>query len=245
MQHVNRDTLALLALGEDVATPEEEAHLAACPDCRRFVDELADTAAVGRTVLGVERLTPPPPRVWAAISAELGLPSDVAPAAVAVLERPVGEQPAPAHVARRPRRRRALLTAITAVVVLLVAGGAGTVALLHAGQPEIVARASLRHLPGRSGSGSAEIEQYADGRRVVVVTTDLQPSASAGHEVWLMDAATGSRVGLGFLKGRSGAFVLPSHVDLATYSNIDVSAEPHDGDPAPSGDSIIRGPLRS
>ena len=29
-----------------------------------------------------------------------------------------------------------------------------------------------------------------------------------------MDAATGKRVGLGFLKGESGAFVLPANVDL-------------------------------
>ncbi|WP_367276717.1 hypothetical protein [Amnibacterium sp.] len=54
---------------------------------------------------------------------------------------------------------------------------------------------------------------------------------------------TAARVGLGFLKAGSGAVVLPKHV--TTYSNIDVSAEPHDGDPAPSGTSILRGPLEA
>jgi predicted anti-sigma-YlaC factor YlaD len=251
MQHVNPDTLALLALGEDVATAEERTHLDDCSECRARLGELADAAAVGRTVIDLERLAVPPDRVWDAIARELRLTDeDAPPRSIALLDRPAaGERPADAaDQVAPPRRRRArrLLLALAAVVVLLVAGTAGTVALLHAGDPTVVARADLKHLPGWSGSsGRAEIDQYADGRRVVVVTTNLRPSASAGHEVWLMDAATGSRIGLGFLKGPSGAFVLPKRVDLATYSNIDVSAEPHDGDPAPSGPSIIRGPLES
>src|SRR5438309_4165626 len=121
MPHVNPDTLALLALGEDVATAEERAHLDGCPACRARIDEMADAAAVGRTVLRLERPATPPARVWAGVVAELGLPADLAP--TAVLERSPGE---PARARRRAPRRR-LLLALAAAVVLLAAGTAVTV----------------------------------------------------------------------------------------------------------------------
>jgi|SRR5579875_2025826 len=245
MPHVDPDTLALLALGEDVATSDERAHLLDCPECRARLDAMADAAAVGRTVLNLERLVAPPRRVWDGIAAELDLPADVAP--VAVLERPAPLPSTTPHVVPRRRRRVRLvvLAAVAAVVLLAVVVG-GLVAVHRAGEPKLIASASLAHLPGWSGSsGSARIEQYGDGRRVVVVATNLAPSKTDGHEVWLMDAATGARIGLGFLKGSSGAFVVPAGANLKSYSYIDVSAEPHDGNPAPSGDSIIRGPLRS
>lgn len=237
MPHVDPDTLALLALGEDAATDAERAHLAACAECRALVDEMAGVAAVGRTTMDLERLVAPPARVWSGIAAELDLPADVAP--VGVLER---EAPAPL---RAPRRR--LVLALAAAILLLVAGiTATTVAVERAGEPRILAHAHLVHLPGYTGlSGAVEIEQYADGRRVAVVTTNLRPTGADGHEVWLMDAATGARVGLGFLKGGDGAFVLPPKVDLATYSYVDISVEPRDGNPEPSGKSVVRGPLTS
>ncbi|MDH2443245.1 anti-sigma factor [Amnibacterium sp. CER49] len=247
MTHVDPDVLALLALGEDAATDEERAHIADCAECRELIRELASAAAVGRTVLELDRLVSPPPRVWDAVAAELDLPADVAP--VAVLERPVPDDAPRAvpHVARRRRsRRRLVLLAVAAAVVLLAAGITAGIGIAHVDQPRIVAEAVLSHLPGFPGaSGRADIEQYPDGRRVVVVTTNLKPSASAGHEVWLMDAATGRRVEVGFLKDGAGEFPLPEHVDLKQYSYIDISVEPHDGDPAPSGRSVVRGPLGS
>src|SRR5436305_7503991 len=113
MQHVNPDTLALLALGEDVATAEERAHLAGCPACRARIDEMADAAAVGRSVLGLERPATPPARVWAGVVAELGLPPDLAP--TAVLERSPGERTSSKRRRRAPRRRLPLAPAAPAV----------------------------------------------------------------------------------------------------------------------------------
>jgi hypothetical protein len=37
--------------------------------------------------------------------------------------------------------------------------------------------------------------------------------------------------------------LIPESVDLARYSVVDISAEPVDGDPTHSGDSIVRGAL--
>ena len=49
---------------------------------------------------------------------------------------------------------------------------------------------------------------------------------------------------LGLLEGASGRFVVPDGIDLDEFTLVDVSAEPVDGDPAHSGDSIVRGELQ-
>ncbi len=51
MPHVDPDVLALLALGEDVASPEERSHVADCAACRAELANLRRTATVGRSAL--------------------------------------------------------------------------------------------------------------------------------------------------------------------------------------------------
>ena len=55
--------------------------------------------------------------------------------------------------------------------------------------------------------------------------------------------ASGEDALAGLLEGSEGTFPLPAGVDLSEYSVVDVSREPSDGDPAHSGDSIVRGAL--
>ena len=43
----------------------------------------------------------------------------------------------------------------------------------------------------------------------------------------------------------AGSFPIPDGVDLSEYDLVDISFEPIDGDPAHSGDSIVRGQLKS
>ncbi len=45
------------------------------------------------------------------------------------------------------------------------------------------------------------------------------------------------------LEGTEGRLPIPASVDLDDYAVVDVSAEPLDGDPTHSGDSIVRGIL--
>jgi hypothetical protein len=47
------------------------------------------------------------------------------------------------------------------------------------------------------------------------------------------------------LHGESGTFAVPAGLDLDRFRLVDVSDEPRDGNPAHSGDSIVRGALRS
>src|SRR5215203_896819 len=95
MPHVDPDVLALLALGEDVASAEEQAHVAACADCRAELANLRRTATVGRSAMGAGELLEPSARVWSRIAEELELQDAPAPGA-AVLVPPTVAPPTPA-----------------------------------------------------------------------------------------------------------------------------------------------------
>lgn len=73
--HTNPEVLALLALGEDSATPDEWDHVASCEICTHEVAELAHLASIGRLVEGTGPLESPRPEVWERIRAEIALSS--------------------------------------------------------------------------------------------------------------------------------------------------------------------------
>jgi Anti-sigma-K factor rskA len=74
--HPSPDVLALLALGEQAGTPDEQAHVESCPQCRTEIADLARAVAAGRGVQsGDDALVTPPDRVWDAIRTELGFAS--------------------------------------------------------------------------------------------------------------------------------------------------------------------------
>ena len=226
MTHLDPDLLALLALGEDAATPEQRAHLAGCEACGGTLRGLQRAVVAGRGADGAPPLDVPAPRVWEGIAQELGLAA-AAPAPVVPLRR---------------RRRIAVWTAAAAAVVLLV-GGIGVVLLRSVSDP--VASARLTAFPGWKGqSGTAVLERAADGEQVVDVRTTVQPDDRTDHEVWLMTEGAKRLVSLGVLHGTSGRFAVPAGLDVHRFRFVDVSDEPRDGDTAHSGDSIVRGALR-
>ncbi|MFH5823932.1 anti-sigma factor domain-containing protein [Georgenia sp. AZ-5] len=148
--------------------------------------------------------------------------------------------------ARRPGRRdwwrRRGAWAMAASFLLGVAGTVGVQQLRAAPPPaETLARAELEPLAGWEGEGSAVVREV-DGRRVL--TVQLAVGAVGGfREVWLIDRDLGQLVSLGVLTGTEGRFELPEGLDLDEFAIVDVSDEPYDGDPAHSGDSIVRGEL--
>lgn len=245
MDHVDPDVLALIALGEPV-DPTAEAHLAVCERCADEVAELERAVVAGRAVGPDDVLVAPPARVWAAIESELGLatatplPTAAAPAA------PVE----PAATVLPLRRRRTPAWIASAAAAGVVVGGLGGAWAANRGDtepaPTVLAQAELDPLPGWDAVGTAEIEKDADGRRVLVLSVD--ESGGAGdtdglREVWLLKEDVSGLVSLGLLDGDEGRFLVPDGVDLAEYPVVDVSLEPADGNPAHSGDSIVRGVL--
>ena len=162
------------------------------------------------------------------------------------VRRPVG---GPAGDAGSGARRRWWPIAIAAAAVGVVAGIALGVALAGLGVDQgasqtVVASASLEAFPGWSTAGSAVLEEDDDGVRSIVVDLDAQVPATQVREVWLIRSDASGLLSLGLLDGSSGRFVVPAGIDLDEFTLVDVSAEPIDGDPAHSGDSIVRGELQ-
>jgi hypothetical protein len=241
--HIDEETLALLALGEDVLDDAARAHLAACPACAAAAADLGRVAELARSGPGPDALVAPDPRVWGRVHTELALsrvPADLGEPSSG------GAGPVAAVVPLRPRRARTWLAAAAACLALLlgVAGGVWW-ERRQAEPPEtVVATTDLEALPGWAGaSGAARVEETPDGRRQVVVALDAPVPAGTFREVWLLTPDVSGLVSLGVLEGEEGRFDVPEGLDLAAFPVVDVSEEPLDGDPAHSGDSVVRGTL--
>lgn len=272
MTHIDEETLALLAIGEVGPSGAEAEHLAACPACRDELDDLRRVVSVARSAEGVA-MERPAPAVWDRIATDLGFDTHAAPVAAPLAApdvRPAPSavpEPAPSRTTatapatttapdvaprRRGRVRRrtvALLTAGVGIVALVAGIGVGAV-LFRSDDPAatVVSRTALDPLPGWNGAaGSAELERDAQGRLMLVV--DLDHRATEGQaplrEVWMMRSDLRGLVSVGFLDGDTGRFVVPSGVDPSRYPVVDVSAEADDGNPTHSGDSVVRGTLRT
>ncbi|WP_449386100.1 anti-sigma factor [Cellulomonas soli] len=255
--HVDEETLALLALGENAGSDAERAHVAGCEHCTHELDALRDVVGLARDA-GPDALTPPPPAVWERVVAELGLtaagspaPAATAPVAAAPPAGPVATAPVVRLDDRRrpsggaPTARRPWAWVAGAAAVGVVLGGVGVWGVLRGtGAPTVTASATLDPLPGWQASGTAVVETSRDGSRVLVVDlADGTPDEGGFREVWLLTPDVSGLISLGTLEGSEGRFDLPDGLDLDEFSVVDVSAERFDGDPAHSGDSIVRGPL--
>ena len=270
MSHIEPDDLATLAL--DGVRPEggTRAHLDECDACRAEYEALGRTVELGRTGATQRDMESPPSSVWAAIHDELSLAPELAPDPLAAEPVEPGTAPAIAPVAapitttdRRPegpttatitplRERRtrgwwpiAAAAAAVGIVAGIALGVAATGVFGTGTAPEtIVATAALDAFPGWSATGSAQVEEDGGGVRSLVVDLDAEVPATDVREVWLIRSDASGLVSLGLLEGASGRFVVPDGIDLDEFTLVDVSAEPVDGDPAHSGDSIVRGELR-
>lgn len=99
MSHLDPEQLALIALGEPVASSEERAHLVACPACAADVAEMAHAVGVARSTIDETELEAPPVRVWSSIVDELALGGDVTGDPFAVAEPLVDSAAEPAAAA--------------------------------------------------------------------------------------------------------------------------------------------------
>lgn len=249
MEHTDPDALALVALGEPLTDPGVIEHLSNCAACRREIETLRSTVSVARSSIGETELHVPPARVWQSVRAELGLSAELEP--IDSRTPPGASAPAPVvslDAARERRsgiRRLIVPIAASAAAAALVAGVVlwwGAAAPRDAGQ--FVAAAQLDALPDwPAASGQATIAERPDGERVVTVSLDAEVGEGVVREVWLLTEDIDGLISLGLLTGSSGQFIVPASVDLAEFSVVDISAEPLDGDPTHSGDSIVRGAL--
>ena len=258
MMHSDPDVLAAVAMGETDVTRDDARHVASCGECSREVRSLRRVAELARSGPEEEPLARPDDAVWSRISAALGLADDVVPALMGgAASKLGGTSAAPVTELRRRRmrgvgahesRRRWVWPVAVAASVALISAVAGGVALTQRSSPTVLAAVQLGPLPEWSGSsGDARIERAGDGQRDVLVTLQASAPASkaAYREVWLLSADLTKLVSIGVLSGDEGSFVLPEGIDLRDYPIVDISEEVLDGDPAHSGNSIVRGEIES
>lgn len=268
MSHLDPEVLALLALGEPVASARQRTHLASCPVCAAEIVDLRHAVAVARSTIDGAELEQPPAGVWNRIRLDLGLSlggtfeaeaGGEAGAAAVGRSRALAADAAPERDApvlslapaagevreAAPSRQTRASWLVAASLVLLGAGAAGVwLAIAATLAPTSLATASLEPFPAHpSATGRAEVDEARDGTRTLTVALEGQPPGGGDREVWLIRGDGTDLVSLGALTGSSATFVVPADIDLGTFDLVDVSLEPVDGDPAHSGDSIVRGRL--
>lgn len=143
--------------------------------------------------------------------------------------------------------RRRILTLVAAAAAVIAMAIALPSVIRSDESSDITARATLSDegLAARTPfTGSAELVRDGDETLLELDVPDLPATTSGSvYEVWLL-TPDGSRLqSLGLTDGR-GRFLIPAGVDPDQYDVVDVSREPTDGNPAHSGDSLVRGRLR-
>ncbi|KAA9110395.1 anti-sigma factor [Microbacterium rhizomatis] len=235
--HLDPDQLALLAMGEPVASRADSAHLVECATCAEELQELTRAVQVGRATIDVGEIETPDPVVWTRIAQELHLsaPSDEG----------ADEKVAAGAVRRSRASRLRTFWSLAAAIALLAGIGLGGWALGQRSALVPVAEAALAPFPDHPGAeGSALVEQKRDGEQVVRVTLEASQTPDTYREVWLITADASALISLGVLDGTEGTFPIPAGVNLKDYVLVDISQEKIDGNPSHSGDSIVRGELR-
>lgn len=263
MQHLDPESLSLLALGEELGDDAAD-HLRSCAACA------ADFAGLRRAVVAAKpgpdalALESPGPQVWAGIHRALGLSpavaanplaaSDSPPRTSSESPMPPAPQPLPSREERAARKRRpgggggwmrrpGVWLAAAAATALLAAGVFWS-AQQNQAQVTPLARAELAPVDQHSATGSARVVEAKDGQRTLEIQVNKN-EARGYQEVWLIAPDLSRLVSLGVMTSDSGTFPLPAGLNLSEYPIVDVSDEPVDGNPAHSSVSIVRGTLVS
>ena len=224
LDHVNDETIALLALGEAVGGSDAD-HLHACAACQSKVDQLRAIVDTARTITDDDRPITPPDDLWKSITDEIESDGGV--------------------FAKRPPARGARMGwfALAAAVGVLI-GSLGTIVALDQQNPApTIAQAELEPLPGQQVRGVAQVRETPDGPVLLVDVPDL-PEPDGYYEVWMLSPEADSMVSVGVLgSGQVNEFPLPAGMDMKAFPVVDISVEQFDGDVTHSADSVVRGTL--
>lgn len=259
MTHPEYDQLISLAFGE---TDDAAAgHLTGCDPCRAELATLRQVAAVGAETQPLHDLPTPPARIWDGIHAAVtttatpdapaGQAGPIDLAAERAARTRTGDPArtrdpgaaAPIDLAAERTRRRWPRWATAAAASIAAVAVALAVALTIARpRDQILATAALTAYGTTPPAAHGDAEVLADGQ-LRLHAADLPPIPGY-YQVWLIDPTTLDMFPLGVLgRDTTAQLPLPTDIDLATYSLIDVSAEQYDNNPAHSGDSLLRGEL--
>lgn len=214
----------------------------------RLTDDEGHIDAILRSMTEDDlELDTPPDSVWAGIEA-----------AVAESDSESEERLAPV-VSLASRRRLPMMLGAVAAALVVVAGLAVVLVSGNGTDPIEVASAELVYVPDDSGfvdlgiGRSADVTLLEDGD-AETIRVDVADLPVAGDdnalEIWLIGVTDGEieiiqTLGLVEDPTEPGAFAVPADFDRAAYDAVavDISIEPHDGNEAHSGMSLVRGVL--
>jgi len=243
VQHCEKDTLALLALGEPAASAEDDRHLTGCEHCQSQLAAMRAVVTASRQITPADRPVSPPPAVWDRITTELGIqpPQQT--------DSPTEPTQAPPVVALAERRasswtRRAVVLTAAAAATGVLAGvvGVGIVQSRESPASVVTATTELKPLSVAEASGSASLNSSSAGETLTVQISGLRQVPHGFYEVWLADAQTKKMISVGVLDpGNHGSFDVPVGLDLTEFRVVDVSLETFDGNPLHSAISVVRG----
>lgn len=190
-------------------------------------------------------LDTPPDSVWAGIEAGAGVT--------------VAEEPQLAPVVDLASRRRVPVLLAAVAAALVIVAGLAVVLVSDDSGPAEVASAELVFFPDDPGfpevfeGRSAEVTLLTkgDAETIRVDAADLPAAGDDSDlEIWLIGVTDDEiqviqPLGLVDDPDNPGAFAVPADFDRSAYDAVavDISIEPHDGDAAHSGMSIVRGIL--
>lgn len=242
MRHNDPELLAMMAMGDDDVPVSASEHLADCAECRAELASLRRVADLGRSGGPDDSLGAPRPIVWTRIRSELGLAADAVAPVTSDDATEAAARTLPHH---REYARRHLWIAVAAAAAAVAAIAGGLAVTQPGSRQETLATARLDAFPDWEGaSGEASVATAPDGSRDISVRVDATTAADGEYrEVWLLTDDSTGLISLGVLDGDTGRFTVPDGVELTEFPVIDVSQERLDGDPAHSGDSIVRGSL--
>jgi anti-sigma-K factor RskA len=146
-----------------------------------------------------------------------------------------------------PARRRRWSTPALAAAAVVVAVVVIAAAALRAARPPGAELAEARLTSAglaRPSTLEGEARLVAvDGRQEIDLDVpDLPVGSGTFFELWLLAPDATRMQSLGTTDGH-GRFAVPEGIDPHRYPVVDVSREPPDGNPAHSGDSLVRGRL--
>jgi len=185
----------------------------------------------------------PPADLWSRIESAVGPIEESSPTGGAE----------PSNVISLDSRRRTLPMILAAAAAVVVLGGLA-LSLLGDDATSPLSRAELAYDPAAfdplGADAVAEVSLIdEDGSFLLQIDeSDLPTAEEADLEVWLIqpdaDGNVADLVSLGTIDPDDPASLqVPATHDPDVYFVVDISVEPHDGDPTHSGRSILRGPL--
>ncbi|KAB1977759.1 anti-sigma factor [Streptomyces triticiradicis] len=261
MEHIDEETLALMALGEGSSAADRN-HLRQCARCNQ------ELAALFRTVSTLKsppipdhELVGPPADLWSSIARELRLDPSGSAGVAETRQRAETDdprrhdrssEPADAHRSGTPSkagpRRAARFSLALAACAALLGAAAGSGITWWATHTSTSASSAQGRQLDSLQDNSAGYARLVDsrGQRTLDITVHGLPQTAGYFEVWLMDRTHTKLVSMGVLGADGRASLpVPDNIDLNEYSVVDVSVQPYNGRPNHSGDSLVRGPYAS